>query len=159
MGKKFICNGMLGSLCKLLRICGIDTKYTNQGIAILLEAKKENRIILTRNNRLRNKKGVFFVEKTDPVEQLEDIIVEYKLKTQIALFSRCIECNSELHAVSKKAVKDKIPFFTYQHFDEFAICPDCQKIYWKGSHYKNMKKNLMNLFPNSKLQMNNKCQT
>ena len=150
MAKKFICNGMLGSLCKLLRICGIDTKYTDQGIAILLEARKEDRIVLTRNNRLRNKERVFFIEKTKPVEQLENIIVAYNLKTQIAPFSRCIKCNSELHAVNKKAVKNRVPFFTYQQFDEFEICPDCQRIYWKGSHYKNMIKDIDHLLTNVK---------
>ena len=132
---------MLGKLCKLLRICGIDTAYTNRGIAILLDAKKEDRIILTRNSRLRNKKSVFFLVDPKPVAQLENVINEYDLKTQLAPFSRCIECNSKLRSIKKDSVRDKIPFYTYQHFDEFAICPDCQRIYWKGSHYKNMTEN------------------
>lgn len=150
MARKFICNGMLGSLCKLLRICGIDTAYTDRGIAILLEAKKEDRIILTRNNRLRTKEKVFFVENSNPVEQLENVIFEYNLKNQIAPFSRCLECNRKLHSIDKKSVKNRIPFFTYQHFDEFAICPDCQRIYWKGSHYKNMTRNIEHLFQDAK---------
>jgi uncharacterized protein with PIN domain len=98
MAMKFICNGMLGKLCKLLRICGIDAAYSNQGMAILLEARKENRIVLTRNTRLQTKKGVFFV----------------------------------------------------QTFDEFALCPNCHRVYWKGSHYKNMTKDISNLLPNAK---------
>ncbi|MGB3341092.1 MAG: Mut7-C RNAse domain-containing protein [bacterium] len=150
MAKKFICNGMLGRLCKLLRICGIDTAYTNHGIAILLEARKENRIILTRNTRLGTKKKVFFVEDSKPVRQLEHIISEYDLQDQIAPFSRCIECNRKLRRVEKNSIKDKIPFFTYRRFDEFAICPNCQRIYWKGSHYQNMTKNINHLLPNAK---------
>jgi len=149
MVKKFICNGMLGRLCKLLRICGIDTAYTNQGIAILLEARKENRIILTRNTRLQTKKMVCFVKETEPARQLEHIISEYDLQDQIAPFSRCIECNYRLQSVEKNSIKDKIPFFTYQKFDEFAICPNCQRIYWKGSHYKNMTKNIDHLLSNA----------
>jgi uncharacterized protein with PIN domain len=149
MVKKFICNGMLGRLCKLLRICGIDTAYTNQGIAILLEARKENRIILTRNTRLQTKKMVCFVKETEPARQLEHIISKYDLQDQIAPFSRCIECNYRLQSVEKNSIKDKIPFFTYQKFDEFAICPNCQRIYWKGSHYKNMTKNIDHLLSNA----------
>jgi uncharacterized protein with PIN domain len=33
-----------------------------------------------------------------------------------------------------------VPYFTYKHFDEYAQCPQCDRVYWKGSHYKNMLK-------------------
>lgn len=150
MAKKFICNGMLGKLCKLLRICGIDAAYSNQGMVILLEAKKENRIVLTRNTRLQTKKGVFFVQASDPAEQLKHIISEYNLQTLIQPFSRCIECNCKLKAIDKALVRNNIPYFTYKHFDEFALCPNCHRVYWKGSHYKNMTKDISDLLPNAK---------
>jgi uncharacterized protein with PIN domain len=148
--KKFICNGMLGTLCRLLRICGIDTTYTNQGLAILLEARKENRIILTRNNRLRTKESVYFVEDIEPIDQLGHIISAYSLQEEIEPFSRCIECNCLLKPVKKHAVKNKIPHYTYKHFNEFAVCPQCQRVYWKGSHYKNMEQSIRHLLLNAK---------
>jgi uncharacterized protein with PIN domain len=143
MSKKFVCNGMLGKLCKLLRICGIDTLYSNRGTAILVEARKENRIILTMNTRLSGKEGVYFIEDTNPQIQLERVITEYKLQRMIQPFSRCIECNEKLVPISKDAVRDKVPYFTYKHFDDFAMCPGCQRVYWKGSHYKNMLKDVL----------------
>lgn len=136
---------MLGKLCKLLRICGIDAAYSNQGMAILLEARKQNRIVLTRNTRLQKKKEVFFMKTSDPVEQLEHIISEFKLKNRIAPFSRCIECNSKLKAVDKTLIRNSIPYFTYKHFDEFALCPNCRRVFWKGSHYKRMLKDIRHL--------------
>lgn len=142
---------MLGKLCKLLRICGIDAAYSNQGMAILLEARKQNRIVLTRNTRLQKKKEVFFMETSDPVEQLEHIISEFKLKNRIEPFSRCIECNCKLKAVDKTLIRNNIPYFTYQHFDEFALCPNCRRVFWKGSHYKKMLKDIRHLIPNAKL--------
>ncbi len=145
MIRKFICNGMLGKLCKLLRICGIDAAYSNQGMAILLEARKQNRIVLTRNTRLQKKKEVFFMKTSDPVEQLEHIISEFKLKNRIAPFSRCIECNCKLKAVDKTLIRNSIPYFTYKHFDEFALCPNCRRVFWKGSHYKRMLKDIRHL--------------
>ncbi len=138
MTKKFICDGMLGKLCRLLRICGIDTLYLNKGMAILLEAKKQNRVILTRNTHLRGKEGIFFIQTSNPEIQLKDIIIHYNLQSEIQLFSRCIECNYRLKSVDKESVREKIPYFTYKNFDEFALCPKCQRVYWKGSHYKNM---------------------
>jgi uncharacterized protein with PIN domain len=136
---------MLGKLCKLLRICGIDAAYSNQGMAILLEARKQNRIVLTRNTRLQKKKEVFFMKTSDPVEQLEHIISEFKLKNRIAPFSRCIECNCKLKAVDKTLIRNSIPYFTYKHFDEFALCPNCRRVFWKGSHYKRMLKDIRHL--------------
>lgn len=136
---------MLGKLCKLLRICGIDAAYSNQGMAILLEARKQNRIVLTRNTRLQKKKEVFFMKTSDPVEQLEHIISEFKLKNRIAPFSRCIECNSKLKAVDKTLIRNSISYFTYKHFDEFALCPNCRRVFWKGSHYKRMLKDIRHL--------------
>lgn len=135
---KFICNGMLGKLCRLLRTCGIDTAYSNEGMAILLLARKEQRVILTRNTQLKDKQNVLFLELCEPREQLRNVIEHYKLHTDIHLFSRCIECNAELKHVRKTSVKGKVPYFTYKNFQEFAQCPQCGRVYWKGSHYKNM---------------------
>lgn len=142
MAQKFICNGMLGKLCKLLRICGIDTLYSNRGIAILIEARKEGRIILTRNTRLRGSEGVFFLETSSSNLQMKNVIDRYALQDEIQLFSRCLECNEKLTPVKKESVRDKVPYFTYKHFDKFTICPNCQKVYWKGSHYKKMVKTI-----------------
>lgn len=141
---------MLGKLCKLLRICGIDAAYSNQGMAILLEARKQNRIVLTRNTRLQKKKDVFFMKTSDPVEQLEHIISEFKLKNRIEPFSRCIECNCKLKAVDKALIRNNIPYFTYKHFDEFALCPNCRRVFWRGSHYKRMLEDIRHLIPNAK---------
>jgi len=142
MTKKFICDGMLGKLCKLLRICGIDTLYSNKGMTILLEARKENRVVLTRSSQLRDKEDIFFIQTSNPAIQLKDVVTHYDLQNDIQLFSRCIICNSKLKSVSKESVRERVPYFTYQHFDEYAQCPDCGKVYWKGSHYKNMLKEI-----------------
>jgi len=129
---------MLGKLCKLLRMCGIDTEYSEKGIALLLESRKENRTILTANTRIRGKKNVLFIQTSQPMAQLREVIARYKLQNELQLFSRCLECNSKLKPVSKESVRDKVPYYTYKNFEKFVICPSCQKVFWKGSHYKNM---------------------
>ena len=129
---------MLGKLCKLLRICGIDTNYSKGGMVILLEAKKDQRIVLTKNTRLRGREGVFFIEAALPVMQLKVIIDAYNLHHILEPFSRCILCNEKLATVDKESVKERVPYFTYKNFNEFAICPNCHRIYWKGSHYNKM---------------------
>lgn len=140
MGEKFICNGMLGKLSRLLRIIGVDAAYTNEGMAILLLARKEGRIIITRNTKLRGREGVFYLNKTMPGEQLSAVVDAYGLRSEIRPFSRCIICNEELNAVGKDEVRGRVPFFTFKHFDEYAECPRCGRVYWKGSHYRRMLK-------------------
>ncbi len=129
---------MLGKLCRYLRICGIDTTYSNQGLKALILARKENRIFLTRNTHLKDKEEIFFVESENLYEQLNKIIRRFNLTGEINFFSRCLCCNERLIAVDREKVKELVPFYTYKNFDEFVECPKCKRIYWKGSHYKRM---------------------
>lgn len=135
---KFICDGMLGKLCKNLRICGIDTLYSNEGIKALLVARREGRTFLTMNTRLKGKEGVFFIESKLPDYQLITIITEFHLVDKLKFFSRCLLCNEPLISVAKEKVKGRIPYYTYKNFSEFSECPRCQRVYWKGSHYEKM---------------------
>lgn len=129
---------MLGRLCKYLRICGIDTAYSNEGMKILISAKKENRIILTRNTILRGKEGIFFIEMNDPIIQLKRVITQFNLKDKMSFFSRCLLCNELLFFIEKEKIHNRVPYYTYKNFDEFAECPNCKRVYWKGSHYQKM---------------------
>jgi uncharacterized protein with PIN domain len=147
---KFICNGMLGKLCKLMRICGINTAYSNKGKELLIQARNQGRIILTRNTRLKEKKEVFFIETSRPVDQLTLVLDTYKLRRSLSPFSRCIECNHKLEPVAKENIREKIPYYTYQHFNEFAWCPSCQRVFWKGSHYKHMIKDIADILTSTK---------
>lgn len=149
MDTAFICNGMLGKLCKLMRMCGIDTAYTNEGMRIVVTARLQHRVVLTKNTRLRKKDGVLFIQATDPVRQLGEVMSAYELKGTLQAFSRCLECNHPLERISKEAVKHQIPFYTYQHFNVFARCTGCKKIYWQGSHYTHMVRALANYFDNA----------
>jgi len=138
MAQKFICNGMLGKLSKLLRMIGIDSAYSNEGMTILLSARREGRIIVTRNTRLRDRKGVFFMSAAKPEQQLHDLVDAYDLWADIRPFTRCVLCNEKLVSIEKISVKGRVPYFTYKNYEEYAQCPQCGRIFWKGSHYKNM---------------------
>jgi uncharacterized protein with PIN domain len=127
-------------------MCGIDTAYSNQGMKIILEARQQARVVLTRNTHLRDKEGVFFLESSDSHEQFQRVVEHFDLCKNMHLFSRCIECNSELKPVSKRAVQGKVPYFTYKNFDEFAQCQNCARVYWKGSHYRNMLREIEDVF-------------
>jgi uncharacterized protein with PIN domain len=60
-------------------------------------------------------------------------------------FSRCLLCNALLEAISRKEVEGKVPDFIFYQQEEFFRCPQCQRIYWPGSHQENMQKRIKEL--------------
>lgn len=139
---KFLVDQMLGTLAKWLRFFGIDTYYATQSIQddeLLHIAKKENRVLVTRDKELilRAQKRdiqVIPVFTRDLDEQLKKVLAQTTVdSTQI--LSRCSLCNTQLISIDKEKVKDKVPENVYQTNETFWICPNCQKIYWRGSHF------------------------
>ncbi len=116
----------------------MDVIYCNEGMKALLLARKEERIILTRNTRLKDKENTFFIESESLPAQLRIIINHFALTEKLNFFSRCLCCNEPLVCVEKEKIKGRVPYYTYKNFDEFAECPKCQRVYWKGSHYQRM---------------------
>ena len=53
-------------------------------------------------------------------------------------FSLCKECNDLLEETSKESVREKVPPFVFSTQDKFLECPECRKLYWRGSHWRNM---------------------
>ena len=58
------------------------------------------------------------------------------------LFSLCIECNEHLRSVEKQSVRTKAPPFVFKTQKKFYECPVCTKIYWRGTHWSNMRAEL-----------------
>ncbi len=141
---KFICDEMLGSMAKWLRIFGYDTKYVKnmKDEEIAKIAREEKRILLTRDKKLaaRFEKSIY-LENNGLKNQLKRIIKELALKIDDKnLLTRCIICNEKIEKIDKEKVKGRVPEHVYESHEEFYICPKCQRIYWIGTHFKNMKK-------------------
>ena len=141
---KFILDVHLGKLTKSLRLLGFDA-YLDINIpndkAIATLSAVENRIVLTRDIGLLKHKEInrgYWLRSQIPEEQLKEVIRYFGLQPAFRPFTRCLACNSFLAPISKEEVWDKIPPKTKLYFDEFYLCPNCQRIYWKGSHYDKM---------------------
>jgi hypothetical protein len=50
--------------------------------------------------------------------------------------------------IEKEQIKNLVPSFVFQTQNSFSYCKKCGKIFWKGSHYKDMKKKLDKIFGN-----------
>jgi len=139
----FILDNHLGQLATYLRLLGFDCLYRNhyQDDELARVSIEEGRVLLTRDRRLLMRKVItlgYCLHQTDPRQQVGEVLRRFKLFEQVKPFQRCLRCNSPLHAVSKQDVIERLEPLTKQYFDEFRICPACNQIYWKGSHYGHM---------------------
>ncbi|MCX7955765.1 MAG: Mut7-C RNAse domain-containing protein [Patescibacteria group bacterium] len=97
----------------------------------------EDRIIITRNTRIKkeNAKYLILIEQ-NPYMQFKRLYKELKLDVNnFSFFTRCSICNLDLEKTDKNLISNKIPQLTYLNTNDFFICPNCKKIYWKQSHY------------------------
>ena len=143
----FILDVHLGKLARYLRLCGFDTLFfrhlTDQEIIRI--SRKEHRIILTRDRELLKNKLVthgYWIRSPHPEEQFSEVFKRFDLKNFEDPFSRCLECNGILTVVPKEEIIDHILPKTREYYNEFKKCPGCGHIYWEGSHYEKMKKQI-----------------
>ncbi len=143
---KFICDVMLGTLAKWLRILGFDTKYSRdfEDDEILRIAEEENRIVLTRDKLLANKaKKAVYINERSLDEQIKRVLNELKIDVdERKILTRCILCNVRVKRIEKEKVKGKVPPHVFEIHDEFWICPNCKRIYWAGTHWQNMEEKI-----------------
>ena len=140
---KFIVDCMLGKLAKWLKILGFDALFFSkiEDSELLVLAQKEQRILLTRDNGLIEKcRDVrnLFIESEDWPDQVGQVLNEFNLWEDVRPYSRCIECNAGLKNLPKSRAKNLVTPFVYEQADSFAICPRCGRVFWKGTHHKDM---------------------
>jgi hypothetical protein len=151
---KFIADVHLGKLTKYLRLCGYDTFYRTDldDNEIIEESLSGKRVILTRDKELLKNKKIthgIWIRSQHPRTQLIEVITWLGIRKPKALFTRCMECNGLLREVEKNEILDRLLPMTRRYYRRFKICDDCSRIYWNGSHYRNMKKEIKTLFLNT----------
>lgn len=140
---RFIADVHLGGLAHLLRMVGFDTLYhnalTDDEIARL--AAEQGRIVLTRDRELLKRRAIrhgCYVRALKPPAQLDEVFERLDLAGRLRPFSRCLTCNLPLRPVDRQAVEDRLPPGVRRRYTAFWYCAHCQRVYWKGSHWRNM---------------------
>lgn len=141
---KFVADTMLGRLARWLRLLGFDVLYPETENDKELLKFADERIILTRDKELGKKENVFLIKSVRIDEQMKQVMNELKLEIKAPL-SRCSVCNQVLVEADKKSVENLVPERIYTNHNTFWRCPDCDRIYWKGSHYDKIMKNVNSL--------------
>ena len=123
---------------------GFDTLYHRDvGDAELARiSSREHRILVTRDRGLLKRSIVthgYYVRTTKARGQIIELLRRFDLSGSVTAFSRCMSCNGIPRPVSKESVSGRLARKTRQFYNEFRVCPDCNRIYWNGSHYRRMR--------------------
>ncbi len=142
---RFIIDTHLGKLAAYLRMVGTDAAYRSDYAdeELAKNSVNEKRILLTRDRGLLKRNIIirgYFVRATHPREQLVEVLRRFDLFGSVSPFERCIHCNTLLRPVPKEEIADRLLPETRRLYEEFCKCPECHRIYWKGSHYRRMQK-------------------
>lgn len=140
---RFILDVHLGKLARYLRMLGFDAAYEQDqdDAAIIDLSLQQQRVILTRDLGILKQNRVthgYWLRHDEPGRQLREVLLALDLFRQLQPFTRCMDCNGRIRLVDRKAVRGQISPNTFQQFQAFWQCRDCRKIYWRGSHYEGM---------------------
>ena len=142
---RFLADAMLGRLAKWLRMLGYDTAYFPQleDHDLVRIARGEERMLLTRDRELVKRRGLrsFLVESDKFEEQMRQLWRDLGLDMD-GSFSRCTQCNTALRLVGREEVEDRVPPYVLRRHEHFSLCPQCDKVYWRGTHWQRMRRRI-----------------
>jgi uncharacterized protein with PIN domain len=85
------------------------------------------------------------IDSDQPERQIHQVVDTLGLDSRFRPFSLCLECNQPLVERGKDEVKDLVPPYVFKTQDYFMQCPNCQRVYWRGTHWQAMTKKLESL--------------
>lgn len=144
---RFATDKMLGRLARWLRILGQDVTYGPHlsGTALLQAARREERIMLTRDTRLLRRRDLpahLFIASDHFREQLCQVVTAFRIDPERELLTRCLECNEALREADRTRVRSRVPAYVWATQDRFALCPKCHRIFWPATHLERMRREL-----------------
>lgn len=139
---RFVADAMLGRLARWARALGYDTLYDASWDDALLAdiARSQERILLTRDVELTRRRALnsVLIHDDKVMAQLTQLRRELQLDDGGA-FTRCIECNAELISTGAEEIALRVPPYVLATQTQFKACPQCGKIYWRGTHWNHMR--------------------
>ena len=148
---KFIVDNNVGKLAKWLRIMGYDALlFSGEDDGRMVKvALAQNRVILTKDTQVMKRRLVtsgklkaILIEDDDIEAQLRQVVEALKLDYHFSPFSICLECNQRLIEKDEDAVREFVPSYVFKTQRLYMECPSCHRIYWRGTHWQAMNREL-----------------
>jgi uncharacterized protein len=146
---RFFCDAGLGGLARWLRAAGYEALWQPgiEDTALLREARRTSTTILTTDSLMMERRllrdqiiPALWVPPTLKIpEQLKLVFRHFCLT---AREPRCMSCGGQLGMVDKEAVRHRIPPKTYLWLNEYFLCVDCDKLFWRGTHWEKIQRQL-----------------
>jgi uncharacterized protein with PIN domain len=142
---RFVLDVHLGRLATLIRLLGFDADYasTYDDAELTRRSIEDGRILLTRDRGLLKRAAItrgYCVRSTDSRQQIVEILSRFDLLGSIRPFTRCMACNGVLRRTPKDEVIASLPADIAERHDVFTVCDRCGRVYWHGSHYERLEK-------------------
>jgi hypothetical protein len=136
---EFAVERTLGRLGKWLRLLGFDALLeTELPGRRFSDSAACGRVLLTRTRRVlaaHDARRVLFIESNDPFAQLGEVVAKAALtRADLRPYTRCLRCNVAIEAVGRAEVLRLVPDYVWQTQAGFSRCPQCRRVYWRGSH-------------------------
>lgn len=142
---RFVVDAMLGILAQWLRALGYDALFdpSLDDDALVRTARAEGRVLLTRDTALLRRRNlqVLYITSQRWEEQVRQVLRELPLPPPAPL-TRCLECNTPLEDMLRSEAWGLVPPYVFVRHERFRLCPDCQRVYWQGTHWDRMQRTI-----------------
>ena len=147
---RFIVDVNVGRLVTWLRAMGYDTLYIPQieDNDLIRIAYKEGRTVVTRDTHLAERRlvttgrlNLVLIRDHDLEGQIRQLAQDLALTSDSA-FSLCLRCNETLTSLPREEARPRVPDYVYRTQKGFEECAQCRRVYWRGTHWSNMRKDL-----------------
>lgn len=136
--ERFFADHMLGKLSKWLRMMGFDVAYPQKDMTdseIMEVCDVEARILLTRDHELYSRYArSVLIRSGNFKSQVVQFIAGFPPHEE-RYFTRCTECNALLTKEETEAAAEGVPDSVRERGLTVWSCRNCGKVYWKGTHY------------------------
>jgi hypothetical protein len=139
---RFLCDPSLGGLARWLRAAGYEARLAPgvPGHRLPDEALRRGLVLLTSEAEVLDRRIVadgslvvaWVPSALTMAEQLHLAAVELGLTLREP---RCMACGGGLVPTAKEAVRSRIPPRTALWQDDYFVCADCDRLFWRGTHW------------------------
>ncbi|MEK7681423.1 MAG: Mut7-C RNAse domain-containing protein [Chloroflexota bacterium] len=153
---RFLVDINVGRLARWLRVLGYDALLARDvdDNALVRLALREGRVLLTRDTQILKRRVVtlgllraLLIQHDAVADQLRQVMDALSLEGTAHAFSRCIECNEPLAQRRPDEVRVMVPPYVYGTQRAYSQCPTCRRVYWRGTHWGNMRKEMERVRP------------
>jgi len=119
-------------------------------------ALTEARVILTRDTHLLERRAavsgqikIILLNSDDIDKQIRQVVIDLHLDA-FQPFTLCLEDNHHLIARTREEVDNRVPPYIWKTQTEYVECPECHRIYWKGTHWDAMTRRLKKIIQDTR---------